>query len=443
MIDEHATYKKHGTLVQVSGPIACARRAHLNRITVTQATTTARAGPVEGPLHRQAPPLAGRARARRRIRFEYGRGRACAVETRTGPRVTNTRRWCEREGVCVPERRLGQQGHREDVCFTVNNIGDPIASTVRGTLFRSKKKPRSSPTALLLQHGAVSERAPGAAARPSSRAPTTWHGRSRGRVTPCSPSIASATRESPYERPPGSGALLTPDGYIEMTHQMVSQIRAGSHTDCAGEAAGRGAARVVLSGFSSGAAIVEGYATRHHDIDGIIPMSWSNQPQLSAAFQTLIGVLVPQLAAGKFVEFFLDGADDYSEFCERFLFYAPGMRDDVLRQLCGPDYYAETAFPTPSGETGIPALQAATIATIGNVGPTPRCSSSRPRAAFPNAEHHGTDPDLVSPEIAMWQDHCNCEVSVYLRERQAPWPLHPTGKPVTNRILEWLHDHKL
>ena len=175
--------------------------------------------------------------------------------------------------------------------------------------------------------------------------------------------------------PPGSGFLLTLDGYIEMTHQMVTQIRAGSHTDCAGNAAGRGAARVVLSGFSSGAAIVEGYATRYHDIDGIIPMSWSNQPQLSTAFRTLIGVLAQQIAAGKdYVEFFLDGADGYSEFCERFLFYPPGMRDDALEQLCGPDYYAETAFPSPSGEAanGL-ALQAT---TIGNVGPTPCCSCS-------------------------------------------------------------------
>ena len=54
----------------------------------------------------------------------------------------------------------------------------------------------------------------------------------------------------------------------------------------------------MLSGFCSGAAIVEGYATRY-------------------------------------VEFFLDGADGYYEFCERFLFYAPGMRDEALDQLCG------------------------------------------------------------------------------------------------------------
>ena len=269
----------------------------------------------------------------------------------------------------------------------MNNIGDPIPSTVRGTLFRSRKKPRSSSTALLLQHGAVSERSAWSGGAPVI-AGTHDMARSLARK---GYAVFAIDRlgygESPYERPPGSGSLLTPDGYIEMTHQMVTQIRAGSYTDCAGEAAGRGAARVVLSGFSSGAAIVEGYATRYHDIDGIIPMSWSNQPQLSAAFQKLLGVLAPQLAAGKdYGEFFLDGADGYSEFCERFLFYPPGMRDDALRQLCGPDYYAETAFPTPSGEAGILALKATTTATIGNVGPTPVLLVFSDRdAAFPGA----------------------------------------------------------
>ena len=63
------------------------------------------------------------------------------------------------------------------VCFTVNNLGDPIASTVRGTLFRSRKRLHSRPTALLLQHGAVAERSAwsgGAGARTCSEgAPAT------------------------------------------------------------------------------------------------------------------------------------------------------------------------------------------------------------------------------------------------------------------------------
>jgi pimeloyl-ACP methyl ester carboxylesterase len=334
----------------------------------------------------------------------------------------------------------------EDVCFTVNNIGDSIPSTVRGTLFRSKKKPRSSSTALLLQHGGVSERSAWSGGAPLIDGS---HDMARA-LAKRGYAVFAIDRlgygESPYERPPGSGFLLTPDGYIEMTHQMVAQIRAGSHTDCAGEAAGRRAARVVLSGFSSGAAITMGYATRYHDVDGIIPMSWSNQPQLSAAFQELVGVLVPQLAAGRdYVEFFIDGGDGYSEFCERLLFYPPGVKANALEQLCGPDYYAETAFPTPSGESALPALQSRTIATIGNVGPTPVLLVFSDRDAFfPGPEHRGTDPDLVTPEIAMWRNGCSCPVSVYFQRNAGHVGLfHRTSRSVTKRILDWLDDHGL
>ena len=333
------------------------------------------------------------------------------------------------------------------VCFTVNNPGDPIASTVRGTLFRSRKRLHSRPTALLLQHGAVAERSAWSGGSPVIEG-THDMARSLARR---GDAVFAIDRlgygDSPYERPPGSGFRLTLDGYIEMTHQMVAQIRAGSHTDCAGNVAGRGAARVVLSGFSSGAAIVEGYATRYHDIDGIIPMVWSNQPQLSAAFQTLIGVVASQIAAGKdYVEFFLDGADGYSEFCETLLLYPRGMRGDALEQLCGPDYYAQTAWPTPSGEmVSGPDLMARTIATIGNVGPTPVLLVFSDRdATFPTGDHRGADPDVVTPEIAMWRSGCNCDVSVYLQKNAGHVGLfHRTSKQLTKRILKWLDDHDL
>ena len=447
-IDGRATYEKNGRLVRVSGPIACTRGERISiRVTVRQPATAVRArsgwkrrctGKVQ---HWQVT-----AHARRRTRFGNGVGRVCAVaHTRAGSRVTDTRRWCEPVKV-VAGRGHGKRTVAEDVCFKVNNLGDPIPATVRGTLFRSTKRPGSSSTALLLQHGAVSERSAWSGGAPFVKG-THDMARSLARN---GYAVFAIDRlgygESPYERPSGSGSLLTPDGYIEMTHQMVSQIRAGSHTDCAGKTARRGAKRVVLSGFSSGAAIVEGYATRHHDVDGIIPMSWSNQPQLSAAFQTLIGVLAPQLAAGKdYVEFFLDGADGYSEFCERFLFYAPGMRDDSLEQLCGPDYYAQTAFPTPSGEAALPALQANTVATIGNVGPTPALLVFSDRdAAFPGVLHDVTDPDVVTPEIAMWRNGCNCDLSVYVQRNAGHVGLfHRTSRMVTTRILEWLHDHDL
>jgi alpha-beta hydrolase superfamily lysophospholipase len=450
-IDEHATYSHQGSLLRATGRIGCTRAERVSiGVGVSQPATAARArGRWKGRCTGKVQHWQVRVRARRGTSFENGGGRVCAVaKTRSGSRVTDTRRWCERVDVsAVQSRGRAKKVTAEGVCFTVKNTGDPVPSTVRGTLFRSKKRLHSRSTALLLQHGAVAERTAWSGGAPVIEG---THDMARS-LAKRGYAVFAIDRlgygDSPYERPPGSGLLLTPDGYIAMTHQMVTQIRAGSHTDCAGKPAGRGAARVVLSGFSSGAAIVEGYATRHHDIDGIIPMSWSNQPQLSAAFQSLVfDVLVPQLAAGKdYVEFFVDGADGYSEFCERFLFYAPGMRDDALDQLCGPDYYAETAFPTPSGEAALPALQANTVATIGNVGPTPALLVFSDRdAAFPTALHHGADPDLVTPEIAMWRTGCNCPVSVYLQRNAGHAGLfHKTSKNVTKRILDWLDDHDL
>jgi alpha-beta hydrolase superfamily lysophospholipase len=445
-IDGHATYNEGGRLVRVTGPIACTRGERVAvRVAVRQPATAARArGRWKGRCTGEVQHWQVRARARGGTRFENGRGRVCAVaSTRSGVRVTDRRRWCERVRVAATFVR-GETTIAEDVCFTVNNPGDAIPSTVRGTLLRSGKRHRS--TAFLLQHGAVSERSAWSGGAPVIDG---THDMARS-LAKAGYAVFAIDRlgygDSPYERPPGSGFLLTPDGYIEMTHQMVTQIRAGSHTDCAGNAGGRGAARVVLSGFSSGAGIVEGYATRYHDIDGIIPMSWSNQPQLSTAFRTLIGVLAPQLAAGKdYLEFFTDGADGHSEFCETFLFHAPGMSRDALEQLCGLDYYAETAFPTPSGEASLPALQAATIATIRNVGPTPVLLVFSDRdAAFPGVGHRGADPDVVTPEIAMWRNGCNCDLSAYVQQNAGHVGLfHKTSKQVTNRILDWLDDHDL
>jgi pimeloyl-ACP methyl ester carboxylesterase len=448
-VDEQATYRKDGRLLRVTAPIRCTRGERVAiGIAVRQPATAARArSRWKGGCTGKVQHWRVTARARRGARFEDGSGRVCAVaKTRSGLRVTDARRWCQRVQVAATLVR-GQTTVAEDVCFTVNNPGDPIPSTLRGTLFQTKKQRRSRSTALLLQHGAVSERSAWSGGAPVVEG---THDAARS-LAKRGYAVFAIDRlgygESRDERPLGSGLLLTPDGYIEMTHQMVTQIRAGSYTDCAGKAAGRGTARVVLSGFSSGAAIVEGYATRYHDIDGIVPMAWSNQPELSAAFRSLVfGAVVPQLAAGKdYIEFSLDGADGYSESCERLFFYPPGMRDDALEQLCGRDYYAETAFPTPSGEAGSPALQANTVATIGNVGPIPALLVFSDRDALsPGPDHHGADPDVVTPEIAMWRNGCNREVSVYIQPNAGHVGLfHRTSEQVTDGIQDWLHDHDL
>jgi hypothetical protein len=65
-------------------------------------------------------------------------------------------------------------------------------------------------------------------------------------------------------------------------------------------------------------------------------------------------------------------------------------------------------------------------------------------ALFPGAEHHGTDLVLVTPEIAMWRNGCNCKVSIYVQPNAGHVGLfHRTSKQLANRILDWLDDHDL
>lgn len=241
--------------------------------------------------------------------------------------------------------------------------------------------------------------------------------------------------------------MLTPDGYIEMTHEIVTQIRAGRFrrskpdANCAnGRPPRHGTANVVLSGFSSGAALTEAYAARYHDIDGIIPMGWSNQPVASAAARRLVSeVFLPQWLKGKdYIEFFTDGADGYSEFCAEFLFYEPGVNPTTMRQFCGPEYYAETKWPTPSGEAGV--LVARNVATVGLVGPTPVLLVFADHdVLFPTAPYKGSDPDVVAPEIAMWRSRCNCDVSVYMQPDagHANW-LHGSMPQLVAEMVTWL-----
>jgi hypothetical protein len=159
-IDEQATYRKHGRLLRVTGPIECTRGERVAiRVAVSQPVTAARArsrwrSRCTGGVQRWQV----KAHARHGTRFQNGSGRVCAVaKTRRGTRVTDRRRWCERVNVL---RALAYHKSviARDLCFTVNNVGDPVPSTVRGTLFQAKKGRRSRSTALLLQHGAVSER---------------------------------------------------------------------------------------------------------------------------------------------------------------------------------------------------------------------------------------------------------------------------------------------
>ena len=96
-IDSHVTFKQRGALVRSTGPIGCTRGERIAiSVRVSQHGTGARArqswtarctGEVQ---HWQV-----RARALRGPRFAQGPGRVCAVaRTRSGSRVSETRKWC-------------------------------------------------------------------------------------------------------------------------------------------------------------------------------------------------------------------------------------------------------------------------------------------------------------------------------------------------------------
>ena len=397
-IDERATYEKHGRLLRVSGPIACTRGERVAiRVAVRQPATAARArnrwkGRCTGEVqHWQV-----RARARRGTRFENGRGRVCAVaKTRSGTRVTDRRRWCERVSVLRPDGGRSRKTVAEDVCFTVNNIGDPIPSTVRGTLFRSRKKPRSGSTALLLQHGAVSERSAWSGGAPVIEG---THDMARALATK-GYAVFAIDRlgygESPYERPSGirlaagPGRLHRddpPDGHPDPRRLLYRLRRQAGGTR-------RRPCRLVWLQLGG---------RDHHGLRHSLSGHRRDHPDVLVEPAAVVGGLPgarrrPGAAArrGRGLRRVLPRRRRRLLRVLRDVpFLPPGAKARLLRQVCGPDYYAETAFPTPSGEGALPALQATTTATIGNVGPTPVLLVFSDRDAFfPGPDHHGTDPD--------------------------------------------------
>ncbi|MGH2748422.1 MAG: alpha/beta hydrolase [Actinomycetota bacterium] len=335
-----------------------------------------------------------------------------------------------------------------EVCFTVHNLGDPTPYQVSGTLFHTKAYTAES-TALLLQHGPASER-------------STWDG-----LRPSVDGVPSMARQlagagygvfaidrlgygrSPY---PGSGWALTVDSYVEMTHEMVTQIRSGTYrvttdTCSGGEPVGRPAAKVVLVGLSGGAAITELYATRYHDIDGIVPMAWSSQGAGRRFGEAYVTTVASQWLEGKdYVYLFPPEPDGYSQACEDWIFYTDGVSEDAVEQTCGPEYFGDVeARMSPSGEAASLIYATQEIkAGVGLVGPTPALLVFADRdAMYPTAEF-GDGEDVVTPEMEMWSSRCNCDVSFLMQENSGHAGLwHNTAPEMTNDVITWLRSRGL
>jgi pimeloyl-ACP methyl ester carboxylesterase len=328
------------------------------------------------------------------------------------------------------------------VCFTVHVPGNATAQTVRGDLYHSRRGPISE-IAVLLQHGAVSDKTiwdP----HPSLGLPSTARRLARaGYAAIAIDRLGYHT--SPYS---GSGFDLTAEAYVSMTNEMVQQMRNGTFLvtsgSCAsGVPAGVGVDKVVLAGHSAGAGETMAYATRFHDIDGIMALDFATDERVTPRLEQLFGVLGPQLGAGQdYVAFFSDGENGYSQFCEDFAFHPPGVDPYVLKFACG-DYFIDPAAVSPAGEvTTIASLMANARADIGNVGPTPVLLVWGDHdAVFPGPSNPDDGPDIQSAEIAFWSGNCNCEVKSFkARNSGHTVPFDRSARTVINRMIDFLDD---
>jgi pimeloyl-ACP methyl ester carboxylesterase len=333
-----------------------------------------------------------------------------------------------------------------ELAFTVHNPGDPVPATLRGTVFYTQTFDPSQHRAVLLLHGGTLDRRfwdgfkiPGAlrfAAELANHSDTA---------------VFTVDRlgygESPYDRSAGSGFKLTPDTSVETTRQVIAQIREGSYDVLQGPAPPRGASGVVLGGQSMGAAIIELYATRYQDIDGLMPFGWSNQmfvlPGATSSMFTKIlnDVVTPQLNTNTdYVYFFPPEENNYSKYCEQAVYRVPGVDPDILTQACANGFHNQV----PVGELiGARAMAEEITANLSKLGPISvlfmyaRQDNMGPGPQWGGLE--GSDVDVMTPEIANWKAQSRCRVSVYvIEETSHDFPLHKSAERTVQEMSSWL-----
>ncbi|NVB85020.1 MAG: alpha/beta fold hydrolase, partial [Kofleriaceae bacterium] len=195
----------------------------------------------------------------------------------------------------------------ETICFTAHNPGDPGAISLTGTRFskRSFNAMQPDDRVILLLHGAVETREifDGGKAGVGEAGSFARLLAKQGYV------VVTVDRagygDSPYLRGPGAGFGLNFNSYVEMTHEIITQLHAGTYTTKTGESCGTGpqvgvaSESVILGGHSIGGGEVMLYGSRYHDIDGLISFGWNNIGAASIPTGFFVNWIVPQIQQGK------------------------------------------------------------------------------------------------------------------------------------------------
>jgi pimeloyl-ACP methyl ester carboxylesterase len=343
----------------------------------------------------------------------------------------------------------------EEICFTVHNPNDPVAIPLTGTRFskRSFNAQKSEDRVILLLHGAVETRE----VFDGGKAGVDVDGSLARLLAKEGYIVVTVDRagygDSPYVRPPGFGFRLDFNSYVEMTHEIVTQIKAGTYTVKTGDSCGTGPAvgvaseSVILGGHSIGGGEVMQYATRYHDIDGMISFGWTNTGAASIPTGFFLNWIVPQFQQGKdYVTFFRPAPGDVSSDCVLGLFSQPLAATDVDPAVVNLECANANLGTSPSGElAGTNALRQANLVALPGVGPTPALLTFADLDTMvASANNPAGDPDHAGQEVAQWQQRCNCDVSSYIQPGAGHAMFFPDTMPeLADAVVSWLDSRGL
>jgi pimeloyl-ACP methyl ester carboxylesterase len=343
----------------------------------------------------------------------------------------------------------------ETICFSVHRPGDPVAIPITGTRFSKRSFEAVKPTdrVILLLHGGVETRDifDGGKAGIDDNSSFARRLARRGYL------VVTVDRagygDSPYVRGPGAGFSLTPDSYVEMTHEIVTQLHHGTYTREVGASCGSGPAvglaswSVILGGHSIGGGETMLYATRYHDIDGLVVFAWNNTGTASIPTALFVSWIVPQFRQGKdYVTFFPPGASGVSADCVLGFFSQPLAQTAVDPEVVAIECANENLETSPSGELANTAvLRQAVLANLPNVGPTPALLTfADVDTMVAGANNPAGDPDFSGQEVALWQQTCNCDVTTYTQPAAGHAMFYPDTMPdLVAAVVDWLHSRGL
>lgn len=328
------------------------------------------------------------------------------------------------------------------VCFTVHNLGDTISVT--GTLYTRPGYTQNTPVLLML-HGFSTNR-------------SLWNGYLAGPAVAGSMADDMASRgyavlaiDRPAYGNSSYSALLSGhkvSGYtqVDMMHEVVNQIKTGSYKQTTGNcpsgiAAPFGSSRVVMVGHSFASAIATSYATKYHDLEGIIAWGFSNQgsnPALTT--QTAVNFALPVLTLQGYANFYAPGPNGISAQCLN-SYYLPGTDPAVYNVVCA----NANLKPTPVGEV----LSSGPIAQTNNAGIAAKTIGAtkvlitfgEQDADFPRT---GLTGNLQQSEIDFWSQNCSCDVSSYIQPNTGHNGMLHRSMPTTAQAFDaWLESRGL